>query len=82
MDLPRTIHLISGIAHTAYGTGLTDSRASKSPFAYNAYDLWFGEDFDYVINELLDGFLEDIETDISSVDSSNLSEQHSEQLSQ
>ena len=82
MDLQRTIQVISGIAHTAYGIGLTEKDAFKSPFAFNAYDNWFGKDFDYILNNLLDEFLEEIETDISSVDSSNLSEQHSEQLSQ
>ena len=82
MDIPRTIQVVTGIAHTAYGIGLKDKRAFDSPFAFDAYDMWFGADFDYILDELLDDFLSEIETDISSVDSSNLSEQHSEQISQ
>ena len=82
MDIPRTIQVVTGIAHTAYGIGLKDKRDFSDPFAFDAYDMWFGADFDYILNELLDDFLSEIETDISSVDSSNLSEQHSEQISQ
>ena len=69
------------MAHLSYGLALKDEKDFKSPFAFDAYDLWFGSDFDLVLSELLDDFLDDIETDISSVDSSNLSEQHSAQIS-
>jgi len=83
MDIPRTAQVVSAIAHTAYGIGMKDAdNHFKSPFAFDAYDHWFGEDFDFLIANLLDDFLDQIETDISSVDSSNLSEQASEQLSQ
>ena len=82
MDIPRTAQVVSAIAHTAYGIGMKDADHFKSPFAFDAYDHWFGEDFDFIIMNLLDDFLDEIETDISSVDSSNLSEQASEQLSQ
>ena len=83
MDIPRTTQVVSAIAHTAYGIGFKEAANDfRSPFAFDAYDLWFGADFDYVINSLLEDFLSDIETDISSVDSSNLSEQASEQRSQ
>ena len=79
MDIPRTTQVVSAIAHTAYGIGFKEaSNDFKSPFAFDAYDMWFGADFDYVIENLLNDLLEDIETDISSVDSSNLSEQASE----
>ena len=82
MDIPRTVQVVTGIAHTAYGIGLKDKRDFSDPFAFDAYDMWFGADFEYILDELLEDFLKDIETDISSVDSTNLSEQHSEQISQ
>ena len=69
------------MAHLSYGLALKDEKDFKSPFAFDAYDLWFGSDFDLVLSELMDSFLDEIETDISSVDSSNLSEQHSAQIS-
>lgn len=82
MDIPRTSQVVSAIAHTAYGIGMQDAdKHFKSPFAFDAYDLWFGEDFNFLLENILDELLDDIETDISSVDSSNLSEQASEQRS-
>ena len=60
MDIPRTIQVVTGIAHTAYGIGLKDKRAFDSPFAFDAYDMWFGADFDYILDELLDDFLGDV----------------------
>jgi len=83
MDITRTTQVVSAIAHTAYGIGMKESdRHFKSPLAFDSYDLWFGEDFNFLLTNILDDLLSDIETDISSVDSSNLSEQHSEQRSQ
>ena len=81
MDTLKTAQVASGLAHLTYGLALKDKQNFRSPFAFDAYDLWFGADFDFLIDSLLDDFLSDIETDISSVDSSNLSEQHSAQIS-
>jgi hypothetical protein len=72
----------SGLTHLSYAVSFKDKDfGQKSPFAFDAYDLWFGDDFNYILNSLLDDLLEDIETDISSVDSSNLSEADSAQIS-
>ena len=74
MDLPKTILTSAGVAHIAYATALKDRKDFKSPLAFDDYDLWFGNDFNYFLNNLFDDLLSDIESDITSVDSTNLSE--------
>ena len=69
----------AAFAHLAYGVKTTDKQ--KDLFAFDTYDLWFGDDFNWLIDNWLEETLAEIETDISSVDSSNLSEAHSEQIS-
>lgn len=82
MNTPRTIQVASGLTHLSYAVSFKDKDfGQKSPFAFDSYDLWFGDDFNYILTSLLDDLLADIETDISSVDSSNLSEAHSQQES-
>ena len=70
-----------GIVGSAYGVNIQDPSDFKDPFAYNDYDLWFGEDFDFFIDELLEDVLADLEDEIESVRSSNISEQRSQQSS-
>ena len=81
MDTPRTIAVHAGVAHLAYGITLKDKKDFESPFAFDDYDLWFGNDFDFLLDTLIDDLLDDIESDITSVDSTNLSEAHSRQIS-
>ena len=68
---------------TAYGVDVQaeDSKDFKSPLAFDAHDLWLGEDFDYFLNNMIDGLLDDIESDLLSVWSTNKSEQESAQYS-
>ena len=68
---------------TAYGVDISskDSKDFKSPVAFDAYDLWLGDDYDYFLDNLLDNLFDDIEADLKSVWSSNLSEQESAQAS-
>ena len=63
-----------GIVGSAYGLNIQDPRDFKDPFAFNDYDLWFGDDFDFFIDELLDDVLDEIADDLESVRSSNWSE--------
>ena len=68
----------AGILCTAYGVSMQDY---TSPYDFNEYELWFGNDFDYVLDNILEDFLDDIESKLSSDKSSNYSEQISQQLS-
>ena len=81
MNTQRVATLHAAVAHIAYGIDVTNKDVFSSPFAYDNYDMWFGEDFDFIIAEMMDSFLREIESDITSVDSSNLSEAHSRQIS-
>ena len=40
----------SGIVATAYGAALTDPSDFTDPFAFDEYELWFGNDFDFLID--------------------------------
>ena len=71
MDTPRTITICSGIAHLSYGVAVSDF---SNKLAFDPYDLWFSADYDYMIDNVLDGIFDVIESDITSVDSSNKSE--------
>ena len=67
---------MQGVAMTAYGIEIweKDSKDFKSPLAFDAHDLWLGEDFDYFLNNMLDDIFSDIESDLLSVWSTNKSE--------
>lgn len=73
--MSKTLSVYSGIAHLAYGVTMSDKQ--KSSLDFDDYDLWFGNDFDWLLNSWLDDTLAEIESDITSVDSTNLSEQRS-----
>ena len=73
------LHINAGIAHLAYGVKTSDKQ--KELFAFDAYDLWFGNEFDWLLDNWIEETLGEIESDISSVDSTNLSEARSEQMS-
>ena len=61
---------------TAYGVDIQaeNSKDFKSPLAFDSYDLWLGDDFDYFLNNMIDVLLDDIESDLLSVWSTNKSE--------
>ena len=65
----------SGIIYVAYGIQVEDSIKRKDPFAFNDYDLWFGRDFDWIINNMMNSVWDEIESDITSDWSTNESEQ-------
>ena len=81
MDIHRTICISSGLAHISYGVIIQDRDKHVSNFAFDAYDMWFGADFDHIINNMMENLWDDIESDITSVDSTNLSEQRSADMS-
>lgn len=68
----KTVAAASGVAHLAYGV-LIDLQ--DDPLAYNEYDLWFGDDYNYLLENQLEDFLYFVEKDIEDVNSSNESEQ-------
>ena len=74
---------MQGIALTAYGIEIQaeDSKNFRSPLAFDANDLWLGDDFDFFIDNMLDDLFDDIEEDLKSVWSSNKSEQESQDYS-
>ena len=71
----------SGIVASAYGTLLRDPADFRDPFAFDDYELWFGNDFDFLIDSIFDDIFKDIEDNIETVDSSNESEAASRQES-
>ena len=71
----------AGIAHLTCAINLADKDDFKSSLAFDDYDLWFGNDFDFMMENWMEDVLEEMESMISSVDSTNLSEAHSEQIS-
>ena len=79
----NSLQTLTGLCMTAYGVDISskDSKDFKSPVAFDAYDLWLGDDYDYFLDNLLDNLFDDIEADLKSVWSSNLSEQESAQAS-
>ena len=54
----------SGIVATAYGTVLKDLSDFKDPFAFDDYELWFGNDFDFLIDNIFDDIFLEIESNI------------------
>ena len=72
----QSIHV--GLVHLAYGVTMQDKADFRSPFALDEDDLWFDYDFDHLIDNWIEDVLKAIESDITSVDSTNLSEQRSE----
>ena len=68
---------IQAVAYTATGVEIHDSSKFTSPIQFDAFDNWLGEDFDFVLDSIMDDFFGDIEADLLSVWSTNKSEQES-----
>ena len=77
METHNTLYFVKYLPLVSYGIELKDTDEFKSPLAFDAFDTWLGEDFDYFIENLFDGFLDEIESDLLTVWSTNLSEQQS-----
>ena len=60
-----------------YGIDLKGRDLFQSPLAFDPYDNWLGADFNYYLDNLFDAVLDDIESDLLTVWSTNKSEQES-----
>ena len=80
-QISRTTPMLAGIAHLAYGIKMETEFKGGSKLDFNDYDLWFDDDFNFILSNWLEDTLAEIESDITSVDSTNLSEARSEQMS-
>ena len=65
---------VQAVAYTAIGVDILDSSKFNSPIQFDAYDNWFGEDLDFLIESVMDRFFGAIEDDLLSVWSTNKSE--------
>ena len=77
----KVMGIHAGIAHLASGVNLADKGDFRSSLAFDDYDLWFSSDFDFLLDSWVEDTLREIESDITSVDSTNLSEADSRQRS-
>ena len=68
---------VQAVAYTAIGVDILDSSKSSSPLQFDAFDNWLGADFDFVLDNIMDEFFDDIEENLLSVWSTNKSEQES-----
>ena len=74
LTITKTVTVAAGVTHMAYGIDLEDENDHVPSYAFDEYDLWFDEDLDYFIYNMLDDIFDDIESDITSVWSTNESE--------
>ena len=72
--------IASGIVNIAYSLKVEDSKKDgpDDPFAFNEYDLWFDEDLNFFLDNMLDDIFAEYESDITSVWSTNESEWRSQ----
>ena len=64
--------MASGVVHVAYSVDVTV--VIDDLYASDSYDVWFDDDYNFFLDNVLEGMFEDIESDITSVWSTNLSE--------
>ena len=43
---------LQAITYSAYGVDILDAGANPSPLQFDAFDLWLGDDFDYVLDNI------------------------------
>ena len=65
------------LAMISYGIGIEDHDARSLLQDDGFYD-WLGDDFDYFVENLFDDFLNEVESDLLTVWSTNRSEQESQ----
>ena len=63
--------------YSAVGVDILDSSKFTSPIQFDAFDNWLGADFQFVLDNIIDDFFDEIEDNLLSVWSTNLSEQES-----
>ena len=65
---------LQGVYYTAVGVDILDSSKFTSPIQFDAFDNWLGDDFQFVLDNIIDDFFDDIEENLLSVWSTNKSE--------
>ena len=60
--------------YSAVGVDILDSSKFTSPIQFDAFDNWLGDDFDFILDSIMDEFFGVIEADLLSVWSTNRSE--------
>ena len=70
---------LQGVYYTAVGVDILDSSKFTSPLQFDAFDNWLGDDFQFVLDNIIDDFFDDIESDLLSVWSSNRSDEPTHQ---
>ena len=62
------------MTYSATGVDISDNSKFTSPIQFDAFDHWLGEDFDFILDSIMDEFFGEIEEDLLSVWSTNKSE--------
>ena len=65
---------IQAVAYSAIGVDILESSKFTSPIQFDAFDNWLGADFDFILDNIMDEFFGEIESDLLSVWSTNKSE--------
>ena len=65
---------IQAVAYSAIGVDILESSKFTSPIQFDAFDKWLGTDFDFILDNIMDEFFGEIESDLLSVWSTNKSE--------
>ena len=73
-ELMRTYSHVQYLFLMSYGIDLSEKDSYQSPIDFDRLDNWLGDDFNYIIDNILDDFLSDIEADLKSAWSSMKSE--------
>ena len=60
--------------YSAAGVDILDSSKFTSPIQFDGFDNWLGDDFQFVLDNIIDDFFDDIEENLLSVWSTNKSE--------
>ena len=70
----RTYSHFQSLFLMSYGIDLGGKDSKPSPLDFDKFDSWLGDDFNFIIDNILDDFLSDIEADLLSAWSSMKSE--------
>ena len=63
--------------YSAAGVDILDSSKFTSPIQYDSFDNWLGDDFQFLLDNIIDDFFDEVEENLLSVWSTNKSEQES-----
>ena len=53
----KALSFMQQITLLAHGIKVKTNDTNRSPLSYDGFDSWLGADFDYFLDNLLDGFL-------------------------